>query len=56
MNDASYIIEGADSLVTMEEPLFKVNVKEFNEYLDKLGKPVEKTITDYHIGGLQTET
>ena len=51
MNDASYIIEGADSLVTMEEPLFKVNVKEFNEYLDKLGKPVEKTITDYHIGG-----
>lgn len=51
MNDASYIIEGADSLVTMEEPLFKVNVKEFNEYLDKLGKPVEKTITDYHVGG-----
>lgn len=51
MNDASYIIEGADSVVTMEEPLFKVNVKEFGSYLDKVGKPVAKRITDYHVGG-----
>lgn len=34
MNDASYIVEGTDSVVTMEQPLFKVNVSEFNSYLD----------------------
>ena len=51
MNDASYIIEGADSVVTMEEPLFKVNVNEFGSYLDKVGKPVAKRISDYHVGG-----
>ena len=51
MNDASYIVEGTDSLVTMEEPLFKVNVSEFNRYLEKMGKPVAARITDYHLGG-----
>lgn len=51
MNDASYIVEGTDSVVTMEQPLFKVNVSEFNSYLDKVGKPVAKRITDYHVGG-----
>lgn len=51
MNDASYIVEGKDSVVTMEAPLFKVNVNEFNAYLDKVGKPVAKRITDYHVGG-----
>ena len=46
MNDASYIIEGADSLVTMEEPLFKVNVKEFNEYFKfrNLRYPLPKSL------------
>lgn len=51
MNDASYIIEGADSVVTMEEPLFKVNVKEFDSYLVATGKPAARRITDYHLGG-----
>lgn len=51
MVDASYIIEGKDSLVTMEHPLFKDNVAEFNSYIEKLGKPIEKIISDYHIGG-----
>ena len=51
MADASYIVEGTDALVTMEEPLFKDNVAEFNAYLDKLGKPVAQHITDYHVGG-----
>lgn len=51
MNDASYIIEGTDSVVTMEQPLFKVNVNEFDSYLDKVGKPVAKRIADYHVGG-----
>ena len=56
MADASYIIEGADALVTMEEPLFKENVAEFAEYVAKLGKPVCKRITDYHIGDKADKT
>ena len=51
LGDASYIIEGKDALVTMEQPLFKDNVADFDAYLSKLGKPVEKRITDYHVGG-----
>lgn len=51
LGDASYIIEGNDALVTMEQPLFKENVAEFDNYLSKLGKPVETRISDYHIGG-----
>ena len=51
LGDASYIIEGKDALVTMEQPLFKDNVAEFDIYLSKLEKPVEKRITDYHVGG-----
>ena len=51
LGDASYIIEGKEALVTMEQPLFKDNVAEFDIYLSKLGKLVEKRITDYHVGG-----
>lgn len=51
LGDASYIIEGKDALVTMEQPLFKDNAAEFDAYLSKLDKPVEKRITDYHVGG-----
>ena len=51
LGDASYIIEGKNALVTMEQPLFKDNVAEFDAYLSELGKPVEKRITDYHVGG-----
>ena len=51
LGDASYIIEGKDALVTMEQPLFKDNVAEFDTYLSNLKKPVEKRITDYHVGG-----
>lgn len=51
LGDASYIIEAEDALVTMEQPLFKDNVAEFDVYLSKLGKKVEKRITDYHVGG-----
>ena len=51
LGDASYIIEGRKALVTMEQPLFKDNVAEFDSYLSKLGKKVEKRITDYHVGG-----
>lgn len=51
MSDASYIIESPNVLVTLEEPLFKVNVAEFDSYLDSLNKPVAKRIADYHLGG-----
>ena len=51
LGDASYIIEGKDALVTMEQPLFKENVTEFDIYLSALEKPIEKRITDYHVGG-----
>ncbi len=51
LGDASYIIEGKNALVTMEQPLFKDNVAEFDAYISELGKPVEKRITDYHVGG-----
>ncbi len=51
LGDASYIVEGKDALVTMEQPLFKDNVVEFDAYLSRLEKPVEKCITDYHVGG-----
>ena len=51
MGDASYIIEGKDALVTLEQPLFRENVAEFDAYLSKLGKKVEKRIADYHVGG-----
>ena len=40
MGDASYIIEGQDSLIVMEYPLFKVNAAEFAAYIEKLGKRV----------------
>ena len=51
MGDASYIIEGSDSLVVMEYPLFKVNAAEFTAYIEKLGKPIAIDVTDYHLGG-----
>lgn len=51
LGDASYIIEGKNALVTMEQPLFKDNVAEFDAYLSKLDKTVEKRITNYHVGG-----
>lgn len=34
MGDASYIIEGQDSLIVMEYPLFKVNATEFADYIE----------------------
>ena len=51
MGDASYIVEGENGLVVMEYPLFKVNAKEFADYIEELGKPIVTDITDYHLGG-----
>lgn len=54
MDDASYIVEGKDALVTLEQPLFKDNVSEYDAYLTKLNKPVTQRIADYHLGGTGT--
>lgn len=51
LGDTSYIVEGRDALVTMEQPLFKENVAEFDAYLAGLNKPVAQRIADYHVGG-----
>ncbi|MGN0202590.1 MAG: hypothetical protein ACI399_06800 [Candidatus Cryptobacteroides sp.] len=51
MADASYIVEGEEGLVTLETPLFKENLKEFEQYLGELGKPVLAELADYHLGG-----
>ena len=50
LGDASFIIEGADAVVTMEEPLFKDNAAEFDQLLQTIGKPVANVISDYHVG------
>lgn len=50
MGDASFIIEGKDSLVTLEQPLFKVNATAFDKYLASLNKPVAERISDFHLG------
>lgn len=51
LGDASYIVEGNNALVTMEQPLFKDNVAEFDALLAALNKPVERRISSYHLGG-----
>ncbi len=50
MGDASFIIEGQDSLVTLEQPLFKANANAFDKYLASIGKPVAERIADFHLG------
>ena len=35
MNDASFIVEDNDSVVTMEQPLFKDNAAEFDAYVER---------------------
>lgn len=52
LGDATTVVEGRDGLVVLEMPLFKTNLAEFGEYLRWLGKPVEKVVADYHVGGL----
>lgn len=56
MNDASFIAEGPDALVTLEEPLFKENAAEFDAYIAQLKKPVTQRIADYHLGGTSNDT
>ena len=34
LGDASYIVEGTQAVVTLEQPLFRENVAEYDAYLD----------------------
>lgn len=51
LGDASFIVEGKDGLVTLEHPLFKENIAEFDAYIKALDKPIVKVIANYHTGG-----
>lgn len=50
MADASFIVEGKDSLVTLEQPLFVNAGAEYDSYLAKLNKPVARRVSDFHLG------
>lgn len=51
LGDMSYIVEGKKSLVVLEPAAFHDNIKEFGEYVQKLNKPVDKVIANYHAAG-----
>lgn len=51
MSDASFIVAGKKGLVTMETPLFKENLTEFEQYVKDLKKSVVAEIVDFHVGG-----
>ena len=52
LGDMSSIIEGESGLVIVEPAAFHSDINEQKEYISKLGKPVERIIVNYHIGGL----
>ena len=56
MADASFIVEGQDSLVTLEQPLFTANASEYDAYLAGLNKPVAARIADFHLGNTGADT
>lgn len=51
LGDINYIIEGKDGVVILEPAAFYDNIKEMNSYIEKLGKPVVKVISNYHVAG-----
>lgn len=52
MGDVSFIIEGKDGLIVLEQQSFYNSIKDFGNYLKTLGKPVVKVVSSYHSGGL----
>lgn len=48
--DPSYIIEGVDSLITLEQPLMRANGEAYDLYIARLNKPVAKRTADFHLG------
>lgn len=51
LGDTSYIVESENGLVLLEYPLFKENIYEFQQYLERLHKTVCASIQDYHLNG-----
>ena len=54
LGDMSYIVEGNKGLVVLEPAAFRDNIKEMQQHVAGLGKPVEKVIADYHAAGFST--
>ncbi len=52
MADVTLLIEGKDALVVLEPQSFYKSIKDFSAYAEKLGKPIEMTVANYHAGGL----
>ncbi len=52
MGDVSILVEGEKKLVVLEPQSFYKSIEDFNAYAEKLGKPIEKIVANYHAGGL----
>ncbi len=52
MHDVSILVEGENGLVVLEPQSFYKSIEDFNAYAEKLGKPIEKIVANYHAGGL----
>ena len=51
LGDINCLIEGKKGVVVVEPPAFYDNIQEMNGYIAKLGKPVVKVISNYHVAG-----
>jgi len=51
LGDINYIVENKKGIVLIEPVAFYDNIKEINTYIEKLGKPVVKVISNYHVVG-----
>jgi hypothetical protein len=51
LGDINYIVESKKGIVLIEPVAFYDNIKEINTYIEKLGKPVVKVISNYHVAG-----
>ncbi|MCT4613773.1 MAG: hypothetical protein N4A49_02735 [Marinifilaceae bacterium] len=53
MADVSFIVETKNSLVIIEPQAFKGKVEEFQNYTQKLNKPIKKVLVSFHAAGLK---
>ena len=51
LSDECYVVEGKDGLVLLESSAFKDNVRELNQYIKSLKKPLEGMFLSYHPNG-----
>lgn len=51
LGDECFIVEGTDSLVTIELPSFESSLNAYKSYVDYLGKPVAGLFVDAHVTG-----